>query len=125
MESLKAAQSALRALGGMLESRFEMFSLETAIEKRKIALLLGAVTLAAGFTLLTMTFAGIFLILLTPAEDRALVACGWMLLNVLMAVMCATFALLLLRKGAAPYEHTREELRKDIACLGAVVKSDA
>ncbi|MGZ0656110.1 phage holin family protein [Coraliomargarita sp. W4R72] len=123
MESLNAAQSALRALGGMLEARLEMFSLEATIEKRKAVLLLSAVLLAAGFTLMTSTFAGVFLILLAAEANRVYVACGWMLLNALMAVICMGVVLFSLRKGAAPFAHTREELRKDIACLGIVVKS--
>lgn len=123
MESLNAAQSALRALAGMFESRLEMFSLEATIEKRRVALLLSAALLAAGFTLITFTFVGVFLILLASEANRAYVACGWMLFNAVMAMICAGVILFSLRKGSAPFEHTREELRKDIACLGTVVKS--
>lgn len=124
MESLNAAQSVLRALGGIVESRFEMFTLEAAIEKRKVALLLGAALLSAGFTLLAFTFAGILLILLAPVGYSAHVACAWMLLNALMAAICAGVIFILLRRGVGPFEHTREELRKDIACLGTGVKLD-
>jgi uncharacterized membrane protein YqjE len=123
MESLNAAQSALRALIGILESRFEMFSLETTIEKKKAALLVCALGLAVGCSLLALTFAGIFLILLAPEAYRAHVAGVWMLFNILLAAICLGVITLSLRKGGAPYANTLEELRKDIACLGAVMKS--
>ncbi|MBT63889.1 MAG: hypothetical protein CML13_11830 [Puniceicoccaceae bacterium] len=123
MDALNAAESALRALGGIVESRLEMFSLETVIEKRRAACLLAAVMLAAGFALLGVSFAGIFLILLAPVEYRVHVAGVWMLLNAMLAAVCVALLLYALRKGSAPFEHTREELRKDFACLGTVVKS--
>jgi|GEM_PF-1986954 len=123
MESLNAARSALRTLGGMLESRLELFSLETAIEKKRVAFLLCASVLAGGAMILTIVFAGIASLLWAPVEHRVSVAITW-------SLICATFAItslaaiwLAIKKQQQPFEHTRSEITKDIACLHAAVRS--
>ena len=123
MESLNAAQSALKTLCRIFESRLEMFSLETAIEKKKVALILGATIFASGFALLTFIFAGILLILLSPEAYRPYVAAGCMLLNFLLAGVFAWVLAREVRGRNVPYAHTRDELRKDLACLATAVKS--
>lgn len=125
LESVDAAQSALRTAGGMLQTRLEIFSLEASIEKKRVLLLATLGTLTGGLVLLTLMTACILSLLAAPPEFRAYIAACWVVASGSLSLLCGLAVWLLSTGGRAPFERTRTEIGKDVACFGKTVKTDA
>lgn len=118
-----ASGSILKHLLKILDARAEIISLETHLEKRRVSRLVIFGCLAAGSTLMALVFGGMLALILSPEENRAIVA-G--VISLIFAV-CASILFVLIYRSLthqpAPYEISRIELKKDIECLNVIIRS--
>lgn len=117
MESVEAAKSVARTVGNMLQSRLELFTLEAAIEKKRIVFLIAGALVIAGLILLAISFLGLFSVLLAPPGQRAFAAAMCAAGFIGLASILGVIMWLSVKDGGRPFQHTKDELQKDLICL--------
>ncbi|WP_269537435.1 phage holin family protein [Cerasicoccus fimbriatus] len=122
MNPLESAGAIGQTLLQMLESRIELFGVEYRMEKARLAALVGVACLAASSLVLAGVAGIVALAMATPEKYQTFVMAAVCFFFLVILGACIGAAFYLMDQKRTPFSETRQELRKDVACLSSVLK---
>lgn len=123
MKSLRAVGALAETFLKMMESRFELFSLEFRLERARIVTVLLLVVIGSGSLLLAGVAFTAGLVWAVSPEYRLLALMLCMLVYLLIGIGCLVWATRFFRKSELPFNETRQELKEDVECLISAIRN--
>jgi len=123
MKSLDTALALAQTLLQIIESRLELFGVEYRLEKTRLVALIGLACVAAASFILAAVAAIVALALYVPPQYQAATLLAVSGLFVILLAGCLIAVYKLLDQNRAPFQTTRDELKKDAECLASAMKN--